>query len=66
MDILLNGERRSHAEDITVAALLETTGHAGQRVAVVRNGQVVPRGQHAATRLADGDRIDIVGAVAGG
>ncbi|WP_319240016.1 sulfur carrier protein ThiS [uncultured Propionivibrio sp.] len=66
MEILMNGERRTCPADMTVAVLLEATGHAGQRVAVVRNGQVVPRGQHAATALTEGDRIDIVGAVAGG
>lgn len=66
MEIIVNGERRTYPADLTVAALLEITGHAGQRVAVVRNGQVVPRGQHAATGLTEGDRIDIVGAVAGG
>ena len=66
MEIIVNGERRPYPADMTVAALLATTGHAGQRVAVIRNGEVVPRGQHAATALTDGDRIDIVGAVAGG
>jgi sulfur carrier protein len=39
---------------------------AGKRVAVERNGDIVPRGLHAATELADGDRLEIVVAVGGG
>jgi hypothetical protein len=31
-----------------------------------RNGDIVPRGLHAATALADGDRLEIVVAVGGG
>ena len=33
------------------------------RLAVERNGEIVPRGLHAATGLADGDRLEIVVAV---
>ncbi|MEI2740165.1 MAG: sulfur carrier protein ThiS [Chitinophagaceae bacterium] len=40
--------------------------HAGKRIAVERNGEIVPRGRHAETVLADGDRIEIVVAVGGG
>ncbi|MCW1249033.1 sulfur carrier protein ThiS [Acaricomes phytoseiuli] len=35
-------------------------------LAVARNGEVVPRASWASTRLADGDRLDIVTAVQGG
>ena len=56
----------SGAEIITVATLLETRGMAGKRVAVERNGEIVPRGRHAETLLAAGDQIEIVVAVGGG
>ncbi len=50
----------------TVAELLTARGLAGKRVAVERNGAIVPRSQHAQTQLADGDQIEIVVAVGGG
>jgi sulfur carrier protein len=39
---------------------------AGKKVAVERNGEIVPRAAHGATLLADGDRLEIVVAVGGG
>ena len=66
MDLIINGEPQQLAEPLTVATLLETRGMAGKRVAVERNGEIVPRGRHAETPLADGDQIEIVVAVGGG
>jgi sulfur carrier protein len=39
---------------------------AGRRVAVERNGEIVPRSTHAQVVLAEGDRVEIVVAVGGG
>ena len=39
---------------------------AGRKIAVERNGEIVPRGAHDGTLLADGDRLEIVVAVGGG
>ena len=39
---------------------------AGKKIAVERNGEIVPRGAHGATLLLDGDRLEIVVAVGGG
>jgi len=50
----------------TVADLVVALGLTGKRIAIERNGEVVPRSLHAATALARGDRIEIVGAVGGG
>jgi len=50
----------------TVAELLEQLGLAGKLVAVEVNLQVVPREQHAACKLAPGDRLEIVTLVGGG
>jgi sulfur carrier protein len=63
---LLNGQSESVDAPLTVAALLERRGLAGKRVAVERNGHIVPRGQHADTELAEGDVVEIVVAVGGG
>jgi sulfur carrier protein len=66
VSLTINGEARALAAPATVASLLEAMNLAGKRVAVERNGDIVPRGLHAATELADGDRLEIVVAVGGG
>jgi sulfur carrier protein len=38
----------------------------GKRLAVERNGEIVPRSDYAAVELANGDAIEIVVAVGGG
>jgi sulfur carrier protein len=66
MNLLINGEALDIPAPLSVAALLETRGLAGKRVAVERNGEIVPRSRHADTFLESGDRIEIVVAVGGG
>ena len=66
MEISLNGERRQFPSQLTVAGLVEMLGYAGKRIAVERNGEIVPRGRHAEVSLADGDKLEIVVAVGGG
>ncbi|MDP2794469.1 MAG: sulfur carrier protein ThiS [Sulfurisoma sp.] len=66
IEITLNGELRALATPLSVAALLEQRGLAGKRVAVERNGEIVPKSRHAATQLEAGDRLEIVVAVGGG
>ena len=50
----------------TVAQLLAQLDTAGKRVAVERNGEIVPKSLHASTELTGGDRLEIVIAVGGG
>lgn len=66
MNIVLNGESRTIDSSSTVADLLAALGYADKRVAVERNGEIVPRSTHASTQLADGDQLEIVVAVGGG
>ena len=66
MEISVNGEQRSVAAALSVAELLREMGLEGKRLAVERNGEIVPKSNHAATPLAEGDRIEIVIAVGGG
>ena len=66
MEISVNGEKRSVAAALSVAELLRGMGLEGKRMAVERNGEIVPKSSHAATLLAEGDRIEIVIAVGGG
>ena len=65
--VTVNGEARVLAEDAaSVAALVRSLGFEGKRVAVERNGEIVPKSRYDATPLADGDTLEIVRAVGGG
>lgn len=66
ISLTINGEPAELPQAATVAALLEMRGLTGKRVAVERNGEIVPRSQHASVPLQAGDRIEIVVAVGGG
>ena len=64
--LTINGEPRRFEACLTVAELIERLELAGKRLALERNGEIVPRGSFASQRLADGDRLEIVVAVGGG
>ncbi len=66
MQVIVNGTAQTLPEGATVAQLLERMALAGKRVAVERNGEIVPKSTHAHAPLADGDRLEIVVAVGGG
>lgn len=65
MRLTVNGEEREVAAGV-VAALVVELGLDPRKVAVERNLEIVPRSQHGATPLAEGDRIEIVQFVGGG
>ena len=66
MRVTANGDGVELAEGATVADLLAALGLGGRWVLVERNGEPVRRSELAATRLAEGDRLELVRAVAGG
>jgi sulfur carrier protein len=66
IEITVNGDTQRHQRPIALSALLQSMALAGRKIAVERNGEIVPRGAHGATLLADGDRLEIVVAVGGG
>ncbi|MCU0989496.1 MAG: sulfur carrier protein ThiS [Xanthomonadales bacterium] len=66
MNITINGEPRQFSGARNVASVVEALGLTGKRIAVERNGEIVPKSQHAATELEPGDRLEIVVAVGGG
>ena len=66
MTITVNGEARDIADGSTLEALLETIGVRRDGTAVALNDGVVPRARHAETALREGDRLEIIVAVAGG
>ena len=50
----------------TVAQYLETTEYNRSRIAVERNGEIVPKSEYDSTLLKDGDVIEVVSFVGGG
>lgn len=66
IQVTVNGQREALQAELTVLALLESRGLVGKRLAVERNGEIVPKARHAEVKLVDGDRLEIVVAVGGG
>ena len=66
IQVFVNGSTQQYEGPLAVSELLERMALAGKKIAVERNGEIVPRGAHGATLLADGDRLEIVVAVGGG
>jgi sulfur carrier protein len=66
IELVINGEPRTFPAPLTLDQLVELLDMAGKRIAIERNGEIVPRSQHASTPLASGDRLEIVVAVGGG
>ena len=50
----------------TVAQYLETTDYNRSRIAVARNGEIVPKSEYDSTLLNDGDVVEVVSFVGGG
>jgi sulfur carrier protein len=66
MRIQLNGEPREIPDSWSIADLLADLKIENRYCAVERNRSVVPREQHAACSLQDGDQIEVVTLVGGG
>jgi len=67
LSITVNGRPRTLSpSSSTLADLVRELDIEGKRIAVEKNGEIVPKSRYAATSLATGDRIEIVGAVGGG
>ena len=65
LSLRINGEDRQFPAPMTVAGLLDQLALTGKRVAVERNGEIVPKSRHGDTALQSGDRLEIVVAVGG-
>lgn len=66
ISITVNGERHQFEQALNCAQLLARFDLAGKRVALERNGDIVPRSRFPEQMLAEGDRLEIVVAVGGG
>ncbi len=66
LTLKINGENRQFPDALTVAGLIDQLGYTGKRIAVEKNGEIVPKSLHASTPLVSGDQLEIVVAVGGG
>ena len=63
--VKINGESLD-VQGKTVAEYLASTNYDMKRIAVERNGEIVPKARYAETVLMDGDSVEIVSFVGGG
>ena len=63
--VKINGEEKN-VSGMTVTQYLATTNYDTKRIAVERNGDIVPKAQYDNTVLQDGDYVEIVSFVGGG
>lgn len=63
--VKINGEETS-ADGITVSEYLKKEELSTERVAVMINGDILPKAEYDNTRLSDGDELDVIGFVGGG
>ncbi len=69
LTVVLNGQMREFKGLETTANLEQVLGELGvkgDRVAVERNGEIVPRALWAGTLVGEGDRLEVVHFVGGG
>ncbi len=66
IQVLVNGAQQRLEAPLAVSELVERMALAGRKIAVERNGEIVPRSAHGSTLVTDGDRLEIVVAVGGG
>jgi sulfur carrier protein len=64
--LTINGQPRTFDRPLSAAQLIEELSLQGKRVALERNGEIVPRSQFASQTLEEGDTLEIVVAVGGG
>jgi sulfur carrier protein len=66
IQVTVNGAAHRFEAPVNLRALLEKLEMAGKKVAVERNGEIVPKSRHRETLVEDGDQLEIVVAVGGG
>ena len=62
----INGEQKSLDREISLSKFLALEGYDSLRVAVEKNGSIVPRNSYGSEMLCDSDKLEIVCFVGGG
>ena len=66
ISVFINGAAHILAQSTNIADLMREIGLEGKRIALERNGEIVPRSQFPLLMLTDGDQLEVVVAVGGG
>jgi len=66
MQLIINGQPQTVQEGLSLSDLIAQLNMKTERVAVERNGVIVPRNDWPQTTLQSGDRLEIVHFVGGG
>ena len=69
LNLILNGQQRSFetlAPEASLSSLVAELGLKADRVAIERNGEIVPRSEWASVALQNDDRLEMVHFVGGG
>lgn len=66
IELTINGAAKQFPQSLNVAQLVVALELTGKRIAIERNGEIVPRSQFDIIALASGDQLEIVVAVGGG
>ncbi|MFR9145252.1 MAG: sulfur carrier protein ThiS [Mediterraneibacter sp.] len=64
--IRVNGTEEAYSEEMTVMEYVSAKGYRTNRIAVERNGQIVPKNAYESTVIKDGDSLEVVSFVGGG
>lgn len=66
IELTINGQPQQFESAMNVSQLIEHLALQGKRIAIERNGEIVPRSQFSEQQLIDGDQLEVVVAVGGG
>lgn len=64
--IKINGHEVNDVVGMTIEEYLKKTDYDPKRIAIERNGEIIPKTQYSNTILNDGDSVEIVSFVGGG
>ena len=64
--LVINGTQTDLGDAKTIADIVMRMKLADKKIAVEKNGEIVPRSRYGVTPVVAGDRLEIVGAVGGG
>ncbi|MNC97561.1 sulfur carrier protein ThiS [compost metagenome] len=66
IQVTVNGQPQRFEAPLDIVSMLEKLEMKGRKIAVEKNGEIVPKSLHAGTLVENGDRLEIVVAVGGG
>ncbi|MBX3616115.1 sulfur carrier protein ThiS [Nitrosomonas sp.] len=66
VQLSINGQPQQFESPINITQLVDHLSLQGKRIAIERNGEIVPRSRFSEEILVNGDQIEIVVAVGGG